>query len=112
MLKLVLLFTVSFQTMASMEVVDVEFHGFDKHIAIELTTVGGEDALEFKLASNLTNRTVAISKCVYTQTSLEREINNIQDQKVRADFSWVFIRSDYAGTPVVQFFPEFKALLE
>src|SRR6185312_10566085 len=115
MFKLLLILSISVFSIAAkaeLELVDIGFKDFNKHIAIELTTLNGEDALKFRLASNLTGKSVEISKCVYTQSSLEREVAKIQDTNVRADFRWIFLRSDYAATPVSQFFPEFKALLE
>lgn len=95
-----------------LESVDIGFRGLDKHIAIELTAWKGEAAVKFRLASNSSNKAVAISSCDYTVSSLEREVGQIQNPQVRADFRWIFFRSDYSATPIGQFFPEFKTLLE
>lgn len=95
------------------QLVDIGFHGADKHIAIELTSVDGEDALKFSLSSDTASgKAIPVSKCAYTQASLEQEVQNIADPMVKADFDWIFFRSGYSGTALDQFYPEFKALLE
>lgn len=96
----------------NLQIVDVGFQDFDKHIVIELTTVNGEDGVKFGLGCNASGKSVPISKCGYTQKSLESEVNKIADPKVRADFKWIFFRSDHSATTIDQFYPEFKLLLE
>ena len=55
---------------AEIQMVDIGFRNFDKHIAIELTILSGESTLVFRLSSNTTGKWVPIGKCVYTQSSL------------------------------------------
>ena len=109
MFKFLLNLSISLHALASnfgTQVVDIGFKGFDKHIAIELTTLSGEDALKFSLASNVSNKSADVSNCIYLQSSREREVDKIQDPLVRRDFMrWIFVRSDYSSTTIVQFYP-------
>lgn len=97
---------------ANFEVVDIGFRDLDKHIAIDLNIENGVDTLKFRLASNVTGKSVPVSDCSYPQTLLEGEVAQIQDPAVKADYRWIFLRSDYSSSPSDLFFAEFKALLE
>ena len=107
-----LMASVSAIAQSQFQVVDIGFRDSDKYIEIEFASVNGEEALKFRLASKTNSKAVLISKCVYPSSLLAREANNIQDKNVKADFRWIFLRSDYSGSPLPQFYPEFKSLLE
>lgn len=112
MFKVWLPLFIAFPALAEIEMADIGFPKSDKHIAIELTTLNGEDALKFRLASNVTDKSIEISKCAYLERSLRDQVDQIQNPEVQADFKWIFIRSDYSKSLIEVFYPEFKALLE
>ena len=96
----------------SIQNVDLGFSDTDTYVSTDLALNEGREAWAFRLASRSTNRVFRLNHCRYYRPALEREIANIRDERVRADFSWVLMQSGYSSAPLHVVYPELKALLE
>lgn len=106
-----LVFATNFAT-AEWKIADVGFRGDDFYLGILPETIGPEFAYLFSLCSTKQQKCEALNECKYGESAIVEQIKLIRDPKVKNDFKWVFLRSDYSSTILDSFFTDLKILLE
>jgi hypothetical protein len=91
---------------------DIGFPGSDLHIGYDLDFKGDDTIYTFRLCSNKVEKCKPISSCKYSEQALRAHMKEIANPKVRADFDWIFNRSDKSSVDIKTFYEEFGPLLK
>jgi hypothetical protein len=66
----------------------------------------------FGYCDSLSGRCEPLSSCSYSESDILNLVSHLNDENVRKEFRWIFLRSDRPKVSLDVFFPSFKALLE